>query len=249
SLFLLKPNIPDFTLDSICSRSLQVIQPAQGYRFGIDSVILAHLIKPKPVDTLLDLGTGCGIIPLIIAYKHTTSQLIGVEIQEEQVVFALENLKLNGMQDRIQIIHGDIKKLKEYIPSGTIDIVCSNPPYRKLGSGRVNPHSNRAIARHEIAVNLIELLRVSADTLKRAGRFLVIYPAERMADLFFAMKKNGLEPKFVRMIYSTVFSEAKLVVVEARKMTRPGVKAGTPLIIYNADGSYTDEIQGMLLSV
>ncbi len=234
------------TLDSIFGGRIKVVQDAAGYRFSIDAVILAHHIRPKPTETVLDLGTGCGIIPLILAYKESSAHIIGVEIQKELAEMADKNIRLNNMDDLITIYHKDLKELKGALPAGSIDLVCSNPPYRKTGSGRVNPNLQRAIARHEIKTGLHDILETGAFLLKKAGRIILIYPAERLTDLLYGMRKFGLEPKLLRVVYSYVDSEAKLVILEGRKGGRPGMKINRPLIIYNGDGSYTGEVQTML---
>jgi tRNA1Val (adenine37-N6)-methyltransferase len=234
------------TLDSMFGGRIKVVQDAAGYRFSIDAVVLAHHIRPKPTDTVLDLGTGCGIIPLILAYRESSANIIGVEIQKELAEMADKNVRLNNMDDLITIYHKDLKELKGALPAGSIDIVCSNPPYRKTGSGRVNPNSQRAIARHEIKTRLHDILETSAFFLKKVGRIIIIYPAERLTDLLYGMREFGLEPKLLRVVYSSVDSEAKLVILEGRKGGRPGMKIQHPLIIYNRDGSYTGEVRAML---
>ncbi len=233
------------TLDSIFGGRIKVVQDATGYRFSIDAVVLAHHIRPKPADTVLDLGTGCGIIPLVLAYRKSITQVVGVEIQKDLAEMAKENIHLNNMDDLITIYHKDLKELKGVLPEGNIDIVCSNPPYRKTGSGRVNPNPQRAIARHEIKTNLHDILETGAFFLKKSGRIIVIYSAERLTDLVCGMRKFGLEPKLLRTVYPYVDSEAKLVILEGRKGGRPGMKINRPLIIYNRDGSYTGEVRAM----
>lgn len=234
------------TLDSMFGGRIKVVQDAAGYRFSIDAVVLAHHIRPKATDTVIDLGTGCGIIPLILAYRESSANIIGVEIQKELAEMADKNVRLNNMEDLITIYHKDLKELKGALPAGSIDLVCSNPPYRKTGSGRVNPNSQRAIARHEIKTRLHDILETSAFFLKKVGRIIIIYPAERLTDLLYGMREFSLEPKLLRVVYSYVDSEAKLVILEGRKGGRPGMKIQHPLIIYNRDGSYTREVGVML---
>jgi tRNA1Val (adenine37-N6)-methyltransferase len=234
------------TLDTILGGRIKVVQDTAGYRFSIDAIILAHHIKPKPTDTILDLGTGCGIIPLVLAYREPKTHIIGVEIQKDLAEIAEENIRLNNMTHLITIYHQDLTKLKGVLPLGGIDIVCSNPPYRKTGSGRVNPNQQRAIARHEIKASLHDILEASTLFLKKSGRIIVTYPAERLADLLCGMRTFDLEPKRLRVVHSYVDSEAKLVILEGRKGGRPGIKINPPLTIYNRDGSYTEEVQEML---
>lgn len=230
----------------MCSGGIKVVQDAEGYRFSIDAIILAHHIRPQSTDAVLDLGTGCGIIPIILAYRKSNVRIIGVEIQEGLAETAENNIRLNRMEDRIAIYHKDLKELKEDVLPESIDIVCSNPPYRKTGSGRINPNLQRAIARHEMKADLGDILQTSAFFLKKSGRFIVIYPAERLTDLTCGMRKYSLEPKLLRAVYSYPDSEAKLMILEGRKGGRPGMKIDRPLTIYNRDGSYTNEVRAML---
>lgn len=234
------------TLDSMFGGRIKVIQDAEGYRFSIDAVILAHHLRPKANDIVIDLGTGCGIIPLILAYRKSNARIIGVEIQKELAELADKNVRLNNMDDLITIYHKDLKEFKGDFRPGSIDLVCSNPPYRKTGSGRVNPNRQRAIARHEIKTGLYDILETGVFLLKKSGRIIFIYPAERLTDLLYGMREFGLEPKLLRVVYSSVGSEAKLVILEGRKGGRPGMKISHPLVIYNRDGSYTAEVLAML---
>jgi tRNA1Val (adenine37-N6)-methyltransferase len=235
------------TLDTILGGRITVVQDSTGYRFSIDAIILAHHIRPKSTDTVLDLGAGCGIIPLVLAYREPKPHIIGVEIQKDLAKIAEENIRLNNMAHRITIYHQDLKSLKGILPSANIDIVCSNPPYRKTGSGRVNPNQQRAIARHEIKARLHDILEAGALFLKKSGRIIVTYPAERLVDLLCGMRMFDLEPKRLRIVYSYGHSEAKLVILEGRRGGRPGIKIDRPLTIYNRDGSYTAEVQAMLV--
>jgi tRNA1Val (adenine37-N6)-methyltransferase len=209
---------------------------------------LAASVHPKPKDTIVDLGTGCGIIPLILAYRHPETRIFGVEIQKELAVLAQENIAANGMEDRIKIFQMDMKKLSINMLPKTADLVVSNPPYRKAQSGRVNPNQQRAQARHEISIILVDLIHTVRKVLRKSGRFMMVYPIDRLADVVSALRSGNLEPKFIRNIHSYRNTEAKLVLVEAVMDGRPGLKAAPPLYIYEPDHSYTEEVQGMFQS-
>lgn len=235
------------TTDTFLNGRIRVRQSRRGYRFSIDAVIVAGLVEPRPGDKVIDLGTGCGIIPLILACRHPNIKIYGVEVQEELAEIAALNVKENRMADRVAVICGDMKSLGHGMTSGPADIVVSNPPYRRPGSGRINPDGQRAVARHEIKVTLSDVVETAGRMLKLSGRFVTVYPAERMTDLLTRMRTAGIEPKFLRMIHSGRDTEAKLILVEGKKGGGPGVKAGPPLIIYRNNGSYSDEVEKMFL--
>lgn len=235
----------DYSTDDFFEGRIKIKQSVTGYRFSIDAVILAAHIHPRPDDRVCDLGTGCAVIPIIIGYRNADTRMIGVEVQAELALLARENVEANGMHDRISILNTDMKTLNEHRLGGPVDIVVSNPPYRKTGAGRLNPDSQRAIARHEIAVTLEELVYSTRRLLRTGGKFVTIYLAERMMELLFSMQTYGITPKSVRSIHSNRSADAKLVLVEGVKNGRPGVNIHSPLFIYSQNGSYTGEIQEM----
>lgn len=235
------------TPDTFLNGRIKVRQDRSGYRFSIDSILLACHAGPRPGDKVLDLGTGCGIIPLILAYREPDLKIFGIELQKELADIAVSNVKENQMDGSITIICKDIKELKNDMISGPVDLIVSNPPYRKLESGRINPDAQRAVAKHEIKVSLNDITATVRRVLRTAGMFVTIYSAERITDLLVHLRSAGIEPKFLRIIHSGVKTEAKLVLVEGIKGGRPGVKIGPPLIIYDKNGDYTQEVEKMFL--
>ena len=233
------------TTDTFFNGRIQVKQNRAGYRFSIDAVLIAGQTIPRPDDTVLDLGTGCGIIPLILAYRHPKIKVYGIEVQQQLADLASVNVKENRMENRITIHCMDMKNLKHDMISGPADLVVSNPPYRKAESGRINPDQQRAVARHEIKATLSDVVETARRMLRTSGRFVMVYPAERMADILIQMRSAGIEPKSLRTIHSNRHTEAKLILVEGKKGGSPGLKIEPPLIIYRKDGSYTDEVQEM----
>jgi len=233
------------TPDAFLNGRIKVRQNRSGYRFSIDSILLACHAKPRPGDKVLDLGTGCGIISLILAYREPNLIIFGIEVQKELADIADSNVKENHMGDIITILCKDMKELKNDMISGPVDLVVSNPPYRKSESGRINPDMQRAVARHEIRVSLDDITATVRRILRTAGRFVTIYSAERITDLLTHLRSAGIEPKFLRMIHSGIKTESKLVLVEGIKGGRPGVKIGPPLIIYDEKGDYTQEVEEM----
>jgi tRNA1Val (adenine37-N6)-methyltransferase len=229
------------TTDSLFDARLKILQKKKGYRFSIDAAILAHHVNLKPTDVAVDLGTGCGVIPLILALQTPSATIYGIEIQKDLAELASRNVQLNGMEATITIVHRDMKDLKSSVKLGTFDVVFTNPPYHEVLSGRINPKAERAVARHEIRADLSDVVSVAESLLKPSGRFVVIYPAERVTDLFVRMRAFKLEPKLLRLIHPKQGSEAILVVAEGLKHGNPGVSVSSPLIIYTPDGSYTEE--------
>jgi tRNA1Val (adenine37-N6)-methyltransferase len=238
----------DTTTDTFFGGSLTVTQPRDGYRFSIDAVILAATLHLKTGQKIVDLGTGCGIIPLILAHRNSQVKIFGIEMQEALVDFARINVDQNRMADRIDILQADIRKLKTEMIEGSADLVVSNPPYRCAGSGRINPNCQRAIARHEIHLNLSQLLKTVRSILRTGGRFVTIYPADRIVDLFCKMHAMGLEPKQMRAIHSRRAQGAKLILAQGVMRGNPGLTIDPPLIIYQSDGNYTQEMQTMIES-
>ena len=205
------------------------------------------MLKQNPETELLDIGTGSGIISLILAYRNPQINIYGVEVQKSLADIAALNVRDNNIEDRVKILCADIKNLNADLISGHIDIVVSNPPYRKAESGRVNSDNQRAVARHEIDITLTDILKAANRLLHVSGRFVVIYPSERLSDMITQMRLSGIEPKYFRFIYSKNNSESKLVIVEGVKGGRTGAKIVSPLVIYSDDGTYTDEVNRMFM--
>jgi len=233
------------TTDSLFGGRLKIIQKKKGYRFSIDAPILAHHIRLRATDIAVDLGTGCGIIPLILSLHTPSAHIYGIEIQKDLAELALMNVRLNHADENITIVHADMKDFKSYLTPGTVDFVFSNPPYRKVLSGRINPEAERAVARHEIKACLSDIVSVAESLLKRSGRLVMIYPAERVTDLILRMRASKLEPKRLRLIHPKQGSEAILAIAEGVKYGNPGLKVDPPIIIYNPGGEYTNEVKKM----
>jgi len=238
--------VKELTTDSFFDGRIKVKQHRRGYRFSIDAVLLASFVKPRPGDRIVDLGTGCGIILLIVAFRHPTCKLFGVEVQEELAGLAEMNVRQNRMENQIRIICEDMKNLNHSMVSGAVDIVIANPPYRRQSSGRLCRNHQRAQARHELSVTLPDVIETASRLLRNSGRFALIYLAERIADVLGHMRAFGIEPKFLRSVHPNGRSEAKLLLVEGIKGAAIGLKIAPPLIIHRADGEYTEEVQKML---
>jgi len=234
------------TKDTFFNGRIKVKQDRCGYRFSIDSILLACHAAPHPGDKVVDLGTGCGIISLILAHREPNLKIYGIEVQQKLADIASSNVEENLMGDIITILCKDMKELKNEMISGPVDLIVSNPPYRKTDSGRINPDIQRAVARHEIKISLNDITATVRRVLRTAGKFVTIYSAERIADMLTHLRSAGIEPKFLRMIHSGIKTEAKLILLEGIKGGRPGIKIGPPLFIYDENGSYTQEVEKML---
>ena len=237
------------TRDTFFNSKVTVKQERVGYRFSIDAIILAHHVRPRPGERVVDLGTGCGIVPLIVAYRHPATHMFGIEIQKELADIADDNVRENGMQETVRIVHRDMQTIQPAMFQGPVDIVVSNPPFHKAASGRINPNRQRAVARHEIRVTLLDVVKAAGDILKTAGLFVLVYTSERLPELVQHMRACRIEPKNVRFIHSRRDSESKLMMMEGIKQGRPGLKVGPPIVIYNEDGTYTKEVADMFLPI
>ncbi|MBC2710384.1 MAG: methyltransferase [Desulfosarcina sp.] len=233
------------TRDHFFNGNVVLNQPKSGYRFSIDAVILSHLVCPAPGETVLDLGTGCGVIPIMLAFRHPDIQVIGVEIQPSLSILARQNVADNRMTGRVRIVDKDMGQLSPADIDGPVDLVVTNPPYRKLDSGRINADSQRAVARHELKTDLETVLLTARRMLHKSGRFSIIYPSVRTVDLVAAMRSTGLEPKTLTMIHSKPASPARLVAITGIKGGHPGLEVGPPLHLYHDDGTYTRAVEAM----
>jgi tRNA1Val (adenine37-N6)-methyltransferase len=237
--------MPELTHDTFFNGCLGVRQSRSGYRFSIDAVLLAHHVRPKPGSRVVDLGTGCGILSLILACRCPGIQLHGVEVQPQLAALARQNVRDNGFEEVIRIITADLRGLSAATFSGLVDVVLTNPPYRKAASGRINPNSEKAMARHEVAVTLKECLKTAGALLRNGGAFWIIYPAERLADLVCGLRAEGIEPKFMRLIQSHRHADAHRLVLGGVKGGRSGIHIGAPVCIYDKEGAYSPEVARM----
>lgn len=229
------------TLDTFFDGGLRVRQQRTGFRFSQDAVLLAAFVRPRRGERLLELGAGCGIVSLILAYRHADISVRGVEIQAPLAELARRNVAENGMRGRIEVVTGDMKTVSADALGGPADQVVCNPPYRKVTSGRVSPEPGRAVAQHEIRVTLVEMLAAARRLLKPRGRFTAIYPAERSAELIAEMASLAIAVKRLRWVHSRTGSQAGRMLVEGVLGGRPGVTVEAPLVIRDESGAYTRE--------
>ncbi len=194
---------------------LSISQPREGYRFSVDSLLLAGFCRLKAGDRVLELGAGCGVVSLVLACRYPDVTVKAVEIQEELARLAEKNVRRNRLSDRIEILRQDFNSPRAFIAAQEFDHVVSNPPYRKPGCGRRCSHGMDALARHEILTDIRKVVKTTRYALRSGGRFSVVFPAERLAELFSVMVSERLEPKRLRMIHPAPDSSARMALVEA----------------------------------
>jgi len=219
---------PGESVDFFLDGRLKLIQSKEGYRFSIDAVFLSEFVTIRPGDVVIDLGTGCGIIPLMLLLTKPVKYAIGLEIQKELAHQAARNAVINGFDKKMEVILGDIKHPS--VKQKSADVIICNPPYRKVNSGRINPDLRRAIARHELLATVDDILNAARRILRKKGRVSMVYPGERLVDILAQMRRFNLEPKRVQINYPDLHSGAKLALIEASLGGRPGLEILPPLI-------------------
>ena len=230
-------------IDDLEYKGLKIIQNKEGFCFGIDSVLLSDFAKNIKKDSVVvDIGTGTGIISILLSKKAEIKKIYGIEIQEEVADMAKRSVKLNNLQDKIQIINKNIKNIFEEIEPNKIDAIVTNPPYMKLNTGAKNEEIKKLISRHEVECNLEDIIKISYKLLKSKGEFYMVHRAERIVDILYNLRKYKLEPKEIRFIHSKVGKEPNLVLIKAVKDAGEHLIIDSPLVVYNNDGTYTDEI-------
>lgn len=232
----------DETIDDLILHNLRIIQKKQGFRFTLDAVLLSHFAPVKPQDRVVDLGTGTGVIPLLLSTRQPLSRFIGVEIQEELAEMAQRSVRYNQLEDVISIVQGDLKDIHKTLGGGRFNLVTANPPYWLPQQGKLSPAESKAVARHELQCSLEDVVSCAAKLLNYQGRLALIYPVERMIGLFLLLRSYKLEPRKIRFIHSYREKPAHLLLVEARKSAPAELLVLPPLIIYEKPGQYGEEI-------
>lgn len=218
-------------IEDLGDKGLKIIQARDSYRFSVDSILLVNFIRVKNYEQIIDLGTGSGIIPLLLFGKRKGLSIYGIEIQEYLADMAKRSVELNKLQDHITIVREDFRNIKKIFKSNRFDVVVSNPPYISLGQGKINPLSSRAIARHEIKCDLDDLISVSNYLLKNKGRIYLIYKSNKLIKLVITLKKYGIEPKVIKFIHPRPKEESNMVLLEGIKGGKGELKIETPLFL------------------
>ncbi len=235
------------TRDSLFDGRLVCIQHKKGYRFSVDAVLLAHFIAPRKKERLLDLGTGCGILPLILLFRYGGYDLrcVGVELQPGLAALAEKNFSANGF-DQAAVVHGDIRNIAELVAAESFDQVVCNPPFYPAVSGRISSNSEAALARHQSSGGLVDFLRAAHFALVNRGRAAFIYPAEQSGEFIACARDEGLEVKKMRHIYGYSGQSARLTLFSCIKNGRSELEVAPPLYMYTRkNGDYTDEVAAM----
>lgn len=229
-------------IDDLQRNGYKIIQDPCRFCFGMDAVLLSGFARAKEGDRVIDLGTGTGIIPILMEAKTSAAHLTGLEIQEESADMARRSVALNGLEDEIDIVTGDIRQAVELFGKSTMDVVTSNPPYMIGQHGLKNPHSEKAIARHEVLCTLEDVISAAAGLLKPGGNFYMVHRPFRLAEIMTCLNKYRLEPKRMRLVYPFIDKEPNMVLIEANRGGRSRLTVEKPLIVYKEQGVYTDEI-------
>lgn len=240
--------LPGESLDTLACGDIAILQPQKGYRFSLDPLLLAAFAAIPATARVADLGTGSGVLPLLLARSGKGREFVGIELQPQAAARAARSVTLNGLSERIRIVQADVRALPQEFAAGSFQAVVCNPPYRPAASGRVAPEAERGAARFELAGGLSDFLRAAAFLLAGGGRFCIVHLAERLAELLDEMRAVRLEPKRLRMVHSRSGDPARLVLVEGRKNARPGLTVVAPLIVYREGRGreYTEEMAALL---
>ena len=230
------------------SNNLTIEQLSHGYRFSVEPFILAHFLNPESTSQVLDIGTGCGIIPLLLHAKYNDLKITGIEIQRSLFQQAKNNIQNNECENSIQIFHGDFYNIKKHFSCEYFDHIVSNPPYRKMNSGRINPCSEKAIARHELFLSLPNLVKYSYSILKTRGNLTLTYPNARRNEVISELRKNQFFPNRILNVKGHKNRKSSFFVIEASKTVKAIHPRECELIILNEDGSYTNTMQEIYAS-
>lgn len=229
--------------DELQRNGYRIIQNPERFCFGMDAVLLSGFARVNAGETVLDLGTGTGIIPILLEAKTAGRHFTGLELQEESADMARRSVACNGLQEKIEIVTGDIKEAGALFGAASFPVVTTNPPYLAAGCGLANPESAKAMARHEIACTLEDVVRESARVLKPNGRLYMVHRPFRLAELMTVMRRYRLEPKRLRMVHPYWNQEPNMVLIECCLGGKPWLTVEPPLIVFEREGQYTAELR------
>ena len=232
----------DERIDDLQRNGYRIIQKKKGFCFGMDAVLLSGFAQVKEGEVAVDLGTGTGIIPILLEAKTKGKHFTGLEIQEEVAEMAGRSVRLNQLENRVDIVRGDIREASRLFGKASFDVVTSNPPYMNDNHGLKNPDLPKAIARHEVFCTLDDVCREASLLLKSGGRFYMVHRPHRLAEIITALKTYKLEPKRMKLVHPFVDKEANMVLIEAVRGGRSMMKVEAPIIVYREPGVYTQEI-------
>lgn len=234
--------LPGERIDELQRNGYRIIQNPERFCFGMDAVLLSGFARAKKQERCLDLGCGNGIIPILMEAKTEGKHFTGLEIQPESADMAKRSVALNGLQDRIDIVEGDIKDASKIFGASSFHVVTTNPPYMTAQHGMTNLYEAKTIARHEVLCNLEDIIRESARLLMPGGRFYMVHRPFRLAEIISLMVQYRMEPKRMRLVYPYVDREPNMVLIEGLRGGKSRMTVEKPLIVYKEPGKYTDEI-------
>ena len=233
-------------IDDLGCKDLKIIQNKNWFCFGIDSVLLVNFAKNmRNSANVLDLGTGTGIIPILLSGKTNFEKAVGIEIQENVAKMARRSVELNKLENKIEIVCDNIINLKKKCKNNKFDVIITNPPYKKKGNGIINEAKEKLISRHEIEADLEDFINVASALLKDKGEFYIVHRPERLVNILNLMRKYKIEPKILKMVCSSYDKPPKLVLIKGVRNAKPFLKVEKNLYIYDKDGKYTKEINDM----
>lgn len=235
----------DERIDDLQRNGYQIIQNPGKFCFGMDAVLLSGFVRVKPGARVLDMGTGTGIIPLLVEAKTQAAQISAIEIQEESADMARRSVRLNKLEGKIDIVTGDLREADRFFDAASFDVVTCNPPYMIGQHGLTNPDAPKAIARHEILCTLEDVVRNAAKLLKPGGYFCMVHRPFRLAEIITVMTEYKLEPKRMKLVYPYVDREPNMVLIEGCRGGKPRMTVEKPLIVFKEPNVYTEEITGV----
>lgn len=230
-------------IDDLQRAGLKIIQNTEGFCFGMDAVLLSYFAAAPKGAEVLDMCTGTGIIPILMTAKTEGHHFTGLEIQEEIADMADRSVRMNGLEDKVSIVIGDVKEAGRIFPPASFDVITCNPPYLQEEHGIVNPADSKAIARHEILCTLRDVVLQSEKLLRTGGHFYMVHRPFRLSEIMCTMHEHHLEPKRMRLVYPKVDAEPNMVLIEGVRGANMRITVEKPLILQNDDGSYTDEVK------
>lgn len=229
-------------IDDLQRNGYQIIQDPEKFCFGMDAVLLSGFVRVKSGAKVLDMGTGTGIIPLLVEAKTQAAHISAIEIQEESADMARRSVRLNGLENKIDILTGDLREADKFFDAASFDVITCNPPYMIGQHGLTNPDAPKAIARHEILCTLEDVVRTAAKLLKPGGAFCMVHRPFRLAEIICVMTEYKLEPKRMKLVYPYIDKEPNMVLIEGRRGGKPRMTVEKPLIVFQEPNVYTDEI-------
>jgi tRNA1Val (adenine37-N6)-methyltransferase len=245
----MEENPSNCELHELFDGRLKLYQPARGYRFSIDALLLAWFARGRCAGAVADLGTGCGVLPVLLARRDEVARITAIEIQPELAGLARRNSELNGCSEKISVLCGDVRAIRKLAAAESFDAVVTNPPFYPVTSGRINPMAQKAAARHEVNGRLDDFIAAGAFFLKQGGRCMVVYSASRLADLLSGLREKSLEPKTLQVVHARSDEPATMVLVEAVKGAGAEMHIEPPLVLYESQGVYSGQAQALFTSL